>query len=395
MSAYSNRGLRRAGCCIALLLTGFILAALPAHAERTTRRSTRTRSTTATETAAVRPSASRPTTTRTTASRTDTTRRLTPAPAVDTRPAIRVNRTLMSQDDFDRHVTVEFRRMLMSRQIPAESVPIDAELSIRREMVPQVTQRLLSRMILLDAAKQAGVVISADEAESRWQAFRYRFPTDTILRQAIEEQGSTVEAVRGELMTEMLIDRYLRGVITDTEVTPREARAFYDTNPEEFVVPELVHARHILLPPDTASLVRIRELKAEIDGGADFAEVAKRNSIDGSAENGGDLGEFPREQMVAPFADAAFACPVGQVTGPVQTEFGWHLIKVEGHKAAGKISFDEVKDRLIQALSRKKTQEAVQALLTRLREADDIEVHTGAEQTDPMINPAIRPTLDR
>jgi peptidyl-prolyl cis-trans isomerase C len=382
MFAPTTRGLGRAGY-FAFLVTGLSLVVLQASAEpihpgaprSRTPAASRTRPAAADTRPAVVPAApaSRPAAL--------TARALPSAP--DTRPAIRVNRTTMSQEDFDNHLTVEFRRMLMSRGIPSESVSIDAELSIRLEMIPSITTKLLTRLLLIDAAKTARVTVPTADADSRWQAFRMRFPTDTMMREAIEGQGSTVADVRAELLNEMLIDRYLRRTITDTNVTRAEARVFYDSNPQEFAKPELVHARHILLGPDTTSFARINELKSEIEKGADFAEVAREHSICPSAPQGGDLGSFPREQMVDAFADAAFACPVGQVTGPVQTEFGWHLIKVEAHDSASTIAFDEVEERLVPALIRRKTQEAVQNHLKILREAAEIEIHTGAEVLDP------------
>jgi peptidyl-prolyl cis-trans isomerase C len=387
MFSLTTRRHGRAGA-FALLLTGLIITVLPTTAEQVHPGAPRSRTPATSRTRPAATAADTRSVSTTTAPSATTARpavtsvRALPS-APDTRPAIRVNRTVMSPDDFDRHLTVEFRRMLMSRGIPSESVSIEAELSIRREMIPSITAKLLTRLILIDAAKAANTVVSSTEAESRWQSFRFRFPTDTILREAIESQGSNVADVRAELMNEMLIDKYLRRVITDTNVSRTEARAFYDSNPQEFAKPELVHARHILLGPDTTSFARINELKREIESGADFAAVAREHSICPSAQQGGDLGSFPREQMVAPFADAAFSCPVGKIAGPVQTEFGWHLIKVESHEAAATLAFDEVEERLIQALVRRKTQEAVQNHLKTLKDAAEIEVHTGAEELDP------------
>ncbi|HUE95431.1 MAG TPA: SurA N-terminal domain-containing protein, partial [Longimicrobiaceae bacterium] len=122
----------------------------------------------------------------------------------------------------------------------------------------------------------------------------------------------------------------------DVEVTPAELRTYYNQNRSDFERSETVRARIAYLQKglataDTAAALReALELREEIAGGADFAAVAARASADrGSAAQGGALGAFGRGQMVEPFEEAAFALPVGEISQPVQTEFGYHLIQVQ------------------------------------------------------------------
>ncbi|TVQ36786.1 MAG: hypothetical protein EA356_05135 [Geminicoccaceae bacterium] len=122
---------------------------------------------------------------------------------------------------------------------------------------------------------------------------------------------------------------------------------------------EQVRARHILVREEDEAL----ELLAELEAGADFAELAREHSIDPGATNGGDLGYFVREQMVEPFASAAFALEPGAFSeAPVETQFGWHLIKVEDRRTVTP-SFEQLVPELRELMGR----EAVTALLDELR----------------------------
>jgi peptidyl-prolyl cis-trans isomerase C len=127
---------------------------------------------------------------------------------------------------------------------------------------------------------------------------------------------------------------------------------------------EEVRARHILVKTEEEA----QAIKSEVDGGADFAELAKEKSTGPSGQNGGDLGYFTKERMVAPFAEAAFSMESGAVSDPVETEFGWHVIKVEDKRMQSLPPLEEIRDRVEQAVA----QEARQAYLARLREGAEL-----------------------
>jgi len=101
--------------------------------------------------------------------------------------------------------------------------------------------------------------------------------------------------------------------------------------------------------------------------GEDFAALAKENSEGPSAKDGGELGYFAQKQMVKPFADAAFALKPGEVSDVVETRYGYHVIKVEDKRAAGKVPLSEVKDRIRESLQQQKVGEAVRGILSQLQ----------------------------
>ncbi len=168
----------------------------------------------------------------------------------------------------------------------------------------------------------------------------------------------------------MLAQAAMKKQIDGLTVTDEDAKKFYDENPTLFVQPEKIHARHILVSGDE-NLAKVQEeLKTK-----SFDVVAKEYSIDtGSAVNGGDLGEFPKGVMVPEFENAAFALKnPGDVSEPVKTQFGWHIIKLEGRTPESKVSFDEVKARIIQELRERNTQEALQNKAKELEDKYKVE----------------------
>lgn len=148
-------------------------------------------------------------------------------------------------------------------------------------------------------------------------------------------------------------------------VTEAEAKKIYDEKIGQVKPEQEVHARHILVETEAEA----NDVAERLKKGEDFATLAKEKSKDPGAE-GGDLGFFTRGQMVKPFEEAAFALDVGQISDPVQSPFGWHVIKVEEKRDQPLPTFDQVKDGIIAQLVQLKAQEVV----SDLRKAAKIEV---------------------
>ena len=182
--------------------------------------------------------------------------------------------------------------------------------------------------------------------------------------------------------------RALRDAFFDAKisgaVTEDEAKKIYDEKIVEVKPEQEIHARHILV----ATEAEAKEVAERLKKGEDFATVAKEKSKDTGAE-GGDLGFFARGQMLKPFEDAAFALEVGQISEPVQTQFGWHIIKVEEKRDQPLPTFDQVKDAIIAQLVQAKAQEVV----TGLRDTAKIEVvDPELKKVDGRAQPPRRPT---
>jgi len=142
--------------------------------------------------------------------------------------------------------------------------------------------------------------------------------------------------------------------VSEETLRQRFAKAIADWKGEDEV-----SARHILVETENDA----RAIVKQLEGGADFAKIAREKSIDPSAkQNGGDLGYFPREAMVKEFSEAAFTLKVGQISAPVKSKFGWHVIKLDGRRPAPPPSFDEAADQLRDEISREVMAEATKKL---------------------------------
>ncbi|MDA8137699.1 MAG: peptidyl-prolyl cis-trans isomerase [Desulfobacteraceae bacterium] len=173
-------------------------------------------------------------------------------------------------------------------------------------------------------------------------------------------------------------------IVPKVNITEKEAKEYYDKNTKQYLRPEEVKAQHILIKTEKGdseekkaeARKKLTELKKQIDAGADFGELAKANSQCPSAPNGGDLGYFSKGRMVPEFEKAAFALKTNEVSGIVETQFGYHLIKVTDHKAPEQQKFDEVKSRIMNELRNKKIQADAEAYAAGLRKAAKIEILT-------------------
>jgi peptidyl-prolyl cis-trans isomerase C len=153
-----------------------------------------------------------------------------------------------------------------------------------------------------------------------------------------------------------LMESYLAGE-GDAAASEEEAHKLYDSLVGQLPEEPRVRARHILVETEDEA----KEIRKQLDEGADFAEIAKEKSSDpGSGADGGDLGWFTAEQMVPEFSAAAFALEPGEVSEPVKSDFGWHIIKVDEKR--NKPGFDEVEDEIYDLLTRQRQRDIIMSL---------------------------------
>ncbi len=217
---------------------------------------------------------------------------------------------------------------------------------------------------LADITRQSGREVPA---EQRGQLLD-QFLDMHLLAEAGEKAGIVKEqAVEDQIAlarVKVMADAWARKYIDDHPVTDAELRPEYDA--QVAAIPREYHARHILVEDKPTADAVIKDLK----GGADFAKLASEKSKDSSAKNGGDLGWFSLDRMVKPFSDAvAKLQPGGTTDEAVESQFGWHVIKLEDSRAQSAPAFEEVKDRVEAILQNKR----LQAYLDELRKNAKIE----------------------
>ncbi len=163
-----------------------------------------------------------------------------------------------------------------------------------------------------------------------------------------------LEFARKQLLIKALLDEETKAAVTDASL-----HKFYDDAVKEAKPEEEVHARHILVPTEQEA----KAIRSELDKGADFAELAKQKSKDpGTAIQGGDVGYFTKDLMVPEFSEAAFKLQKGQISAPVKTTFGWHIIKVEDRRMKQVPGFDQVRGEIANILAAKARQDYVAKL---------------------------------
>lgn len=169
-----------------------------------------------------------------------------------------------------------------------------------------------------------------------------------------------------EMIKEKLLIHYAsEKALSLVSVSDQEAKAFYDENPEQFVKGGGVNASHILVDSEEKALELLSKIKA---GEISFEDCARENSSCPSKENGGNLGDFTRGQMVPEFDAAVFSMEVGEISSaPVKTQFGYHLIKLNGKSESSKIEYDEIKDRIKAMLLQDKKAKAYESKINQLK----------------------------
>ena len=252
----------------------------------------------------------------------------------------------------------------------------------RRAFQSVADDMIVDRILARDSA---GEDVKDMDVEARYNALRAQYPTPEAFDTELKKSGQTPEQVRHSIRLQLAQKQWIEQQIADqVKVTPAEVEKFYKEGPpSKFDSPEMVRASHILVkvskeatPEDAlAAENRALALADRIKKGESFEAVAREASDDPSAKtNGGDLGAFSRDRIMPEFADAAFKLKIGEMSAPVRTQFGYHLIKPTAHTPAHNASFSEAKDQIAAYLQEEKRKDAVAALVKSLREKAKVEI---------------------
>jgi peptidyl-prolyl cis-trans isomerase C len=252
----------------------------------------------------------------------------------------------------DRKITIsEFNKMLGY---------LDSEKQKVIEKNPQLKENILQQYI-------QGIVISN-------LAKKKGFDKNPELKEQLELLKDNIIAIE-----------YLKKEVTNkVEVSEEDIKAYYESHKDEFKTPEMVRSRHILIKTDPSASdndkkkakEKADEILKKIKAGEDFAKLASDVSDDtGSKPKGGELGFFPKGRMVKPFEDAAFSLKPGEVSGIVETQFGYHIIKVEEKKEPGMEPFDTAKEKIKQKLLQERTKTKVTEFIEKTMKEANIEIH--------------------
>jgi len=288
----------------------------------------------------------------------------------------KVNGVGLSQAEFDR--SWEF--LLQRSGIPAGHADKDGKVV---ELRKQVLDRLIDEELLFQEAKNLKLIVGKDVVDAEIGKARSQFPTPEAFSEALTQNKLTEDGLRAVISRNLSIQAFVENVVAKgVVVSDAEVHDFYTGNKDKFESPEQAHARHILVSVDEkadeqtrqAGKAKADDLLAQLKGGANFEELARKSSDCPSAPQGGDLGFFGHGQMVQEFDTAAFALKPGELSGVVTTKFGYHIIKLEEKKDAGLVPELEVAPKIREYLVSQKTGAAVEQQLKTLREKAKIEL---------------------
>lgn len=277
-------------------------------------------------------------------------------------------------------------------QVSAQLPPTFVE-QYKKQLRAQFLDKMIIEQLLDEQVKSHNIVITDEQVTSEIEKMTaQQGMTVDDLKSLLASQGRSFDDIKQRIHRGLGYQKFLESQWAGKiDVNDKEVRDYYSANPASFEIPEQIRASHILIRPapadantdpnqaKAAAKTKANDLLRQIKGGSDFAKLAQNNSADGSAAAGGDLGFFARGQMVPAFEQAAFALKVGQVSDVVETQFGYHIIKVTGHKDPNNLSFEQARDDIKKALTRQKQAESTMKYLEQLKAGAKIVYPPGKE----------------
>jgi peptidyl-prolyl cis-trans isomerase C len=240
---------------------------------------------------------------------------------------------------------------------------------------------LISRILLQQKIDEEGIEVTDEEIEARMAEIRSNVGSEEELNNRLAMMGMTVEVLEREMGTGLAVEKLVAKYVPMTGVTDADVKAHYNDNLAQFKQPETVKASHILIKSEaddseamkTRASEEAEDVLAKLRNGEDFARLASEHSACPTGQKGGDLGFFQRGQMVKPFEDAAFGLGVGEMSGLVETQFGYHIIKVTDREPERTVPLEEAEDQIRAMLSAQRQQEAMRTYTEQIRASASVE----------------------
>jgi peptidyl-prolyl cis-trans isomerase C len=247
-----------------------------------------------------------------------------------------------------------------------------------------VLDNMIGYRLMIQEAKARKIAVSDADVDAQVAQIRAQFPSEAQFQQALTAQKTTLEAVRNDTREGMSADKLVESEIASkVAVKPEAVTDFYQKNQDKFQQGPRVRASHILIGiPQNADAAAKQQAKSkaeallkDLKSGKDFAATAKANSQDpGSAPNGGDLGFFEQGQMVPPFEQAAFALKAGEMSEVVETQFGYHIIRVDAKEDSRVVPLAEAKQQIEQYLTQQNRHAQTELFVNALKAKAKIEI---------------------
>jgi foldase protein PrsA len=231
-----------------------------------------------------------------------------------------------------------------------------------------ILQQMVQESLIDQYATNNHITVTDAEINQREDQLKANFPNGSW-SEMLKARNLTEADVKNALREQIILDKALA---KDVTITPAQVKSYFDKNHAAFDKPEEVQARHILVP----DLATANKVEALLKQGKNFADLAKQYSTDpGSKDKGGELGWFRRGQMVPSFDKAAFSLPVGAISQPVKSPFGYHIIQVEGRQPGQKATLANSTARITEMLRQQQEAPLIQPFLQGLQQKATITVN--------------------
>lgn len=254
----------------------------------------------------------------------------------------------------------------------------------RDEVLRGVLDQLVAYHLLAQESRSRKIPVPDTDVDARLAEIRKGFPTEDAFKQGIAAQGLTLEQLKAQAKTSLEVSKVIDAEVNSkVAVQDPEVKGFYDQNMERFKQGDSVRAAHILIGvPQGATPEQKTEAKTKaaavlktIKAGGDFATLARSSSQDpGSAQNGGDLGFFPKGQMTPAFEETAFKLKPGTVSPLVETPFGFHIIKVLERRAPRTAPFTEVSGQIKDFLTQGQREQKLEQFVEQVKAKGKVEI---------------------
>jgi parvulin-like peptidyl-prolyl isomerase len=250
-----------------------------------------------------------------------------------------------------------------------------------KQLRQKALDALIDKELLWQEALKRGVVISDEVVQNQIDQTRQAIGGAEVFTRRLADAGFDEAGFTEYTRRELAAQQVFADLVRVAEPDEQQVRAFFEEHRAEMSRPEQIQARHILIKvpqgADAATVeaarLRLEEMRMKVTQGEDFASVARSGSEDATASVGGDLGYFPRGRMMPAFDAAAFALAPGEVSAPVRTPLGWHLIYLQNHQEAADVSEVQGLEMVRAYLARQQNAQARLQVLAKLRSSNRIE----------------------
>jgi len=292
--------------------------------------------------------------------------------------AVRVNDETISYQRFQGFY-VEYRN--------SKGVAIGArgdQLELLKRLRSEAMEQLIEQALVAQAAAAAGIETPQDEVDKSVADLRSIFDSENSFQIKLKDEGFTEDTFRTHMSRMLMAKRYLDDIrIKAADVSDANLERYYKENEQRLTLPEQVRVRHILITwkpmgkPDDRAYIReqILPILERARAGEDFSALAREFSDDfATRQAGGDTGLFHRGQMSPAFETVAFALARGEISDPVETPFGVHIIKLEERRYEELLALDDIRDQLLEHVRNELAEAAVRAEIEKLTAAADIKI---------------------